>query len=749
MRHRGLIVLTFLLASSVAAFAVTPQFWENFSQEDLLKGSFKQLSLSSDGKLFFAPAYDLVYDTGQAYIFSMVRDKAGNLYVGTGDEGKVFKIDSQGKGSLYFQSKELNVFALALDSSDTLYVGTSPDGKVYKVASANKSTEFCDPESKYIWTMTFDSADNLYVGTGANGIIYKVDKGGKKSLFYTCSDNHVVSFLRDGSNNLLAGTSPAGLIIQISPDGKGFALMDTPLEEVHAMAMDRFGTIYAVASSAKGAGVATKPEASAAAGATISVTAVVVESVAGAANNSKSTKTVTAPGGEKASAGIKSAVYAVTKDGSTETVYSSAEQAVYSATVRDDGSLLVATGPKGRLLSIDNAKQVSVISDFPEEDLTQLLTTGDVTYLAGSNRGRVYKLRTQSAPSGVFESVALDARTVASWGKISWHVANPGGANIELSTRTGNTSKADASWSDWSAAYTAPGQQITSPRARYLEWRASFKVGKDGKAGSGAGPNAPADMLGRVQIAYLQQNLRPQVTNIDVLPYGLELQKQPSMAASGISFISSATASDGRALNAPRERGKDRQPLPPRQVLQPGAQSFTWKAADENEDSLEYSLYFKGEGESEWKLLEKKLPDTFYTLNTADLPDGSYRLKVVASDAPSNPYDKFMVGELISDPFVIANAVPQIEVTANKTNGKKVEVQFRTRVLTGRIATGEFSIDGGEWFLLFPADGIADSTQEDYRILTPELAVGEHLIGIRASDGDGNTGTSKLVVRIP
>ena len=85
-------------------------------------------------------------------------------------------------------------------------------------------------------------------------------------------------------------------------------------------------------------------------------------------------------------------------------------------------------------------------------------------------------------------------------------------------------------------------------------------------------------MLDQVQIAYLQQNLRPQVTGIDVLPYGLELQKQPSMAASGMSFISAATASDGRSLNAPRERGKDRQPLPPRQVLQPGAQSFTWKA---------------------------------------------------------------------------------------------------------------------------------------------------------------------------
>jgi hypothetical protein len=392
---------------------------------------------------------------------------------------------------------------------------------------------------------------------------------------------------------------------------------------------------------------------------------------------------------------------------------------------------------------VDNAKQMSVISDFPEEDLTQLLATGDVTYLGGSNRGKVFKLRAQRASSGVYESATLDAKTVASWGMLSWRVLGSGGAAIELSTRTGNTSKADSSWSDWSGPYTAPGQQIMSPRARYLQWRASFK------AGSVTGQNLTADMLDQVQIAYLQQNMRPQVTSIEVLPSGLELQKQPSLAASGISLISASTGPDGRSLNAPRERGKDRQPLPPRQMLQPGAQSLTWKAADENEDSLEYALYFRGEGETEWKLLEKKLTDTFYTMNTATLPDGLYRLKVVASDAPSNPYDKYLVGELVSDPFVIANAVPQIEITANKLNGKKVEVQFRTRVLTGRMATAEFSVDGGEWLLIFPADGIADSTQEDYRILTPELAVGEHLIGIRASDRVGNTGTAKLVVKIP
>jgi hypothetical protein len=416
---------------------------------------------------------------------------------------------------------------------------------------------------------------------------------------------------------------------------------------------------------------------------------------------------------------------------------------VFDAVVSDDGSLLIATGPKGRLLSVNSAKQATVITDSPEEDLTRILSAGDITYIGCSNQGKVYRLPKRRSETGTFESKALDAKTAASWGKISWRVANAQGAEIRLSTRTGNTEKADESWSDWSEAYDSPGQQISSPRARYLQWRASFKGRSESESGS------LTDMLDRVQIAYLQQNLRPQVTSIDVLPYGVELQKQQSLAAGSLTLVTPATMSDGRSLNAPRERGRSRQSLTPRQVLQPGAQSFTWKASDDNLDSLEYSLYFKGEEESGWKLLKANLTDSFYTLNTASLPDGAYRLKVVASDAPSNPHNKFLIGELISKPFVITNASPQVEITGNAVTGKKAEIRFRTQVLAGSIATAEFSIDGEEWHLVFPEDGIADSLREDYRILTPELSSGEHLIGIRASDRNGNTGTAKMVVKIP
>ena len=66
-----------------------------------------------------------------------------------------------------------------------------------------------------------------------------------------------------------------------------------------------------------------------------------------------------------------------------------------------------------------------------------------------------------------------DAGTVATWGAIRWRAAAKPGRGARSSTRSGNTATPDETWSAWSKAYTAAsGEQITSPNARYLQWRA-------------------------------------------------------------------------------------------------------------------------------------------------------------------------------------------------------------------------------------------------------------------------------------
>src|SRR5258705_9824627 len=49
--------------------------------------------------------------------------------------------------------------------------------------------------------------------------------------------------------DLIAGTDSGGLVLRISPDGKAFALFDTSLREIHALAPAPDGSIYALALS--------------------------------------------------------------------------------------------------------------------------------------------------------------------------------------------------------------------------------------------------------------------------------------------------------------------------------------------------------------------------------------------------------------------------------------------------------------------------------------------------------------------
>ena len=360
--------------------------------------------------------------------------------------------------------------------------------------------------------------------------------------------------------------------------------------------------------------------------------------------------------------------------------------------------------------------------------LFRSVATSDDVYVATSNQGKVYKFQSEPASTGSYESAVLDAGTIASWGRVSWRWS--GNEAVELSTRVGNTAEPDNSWSAWSDSYKSSGDKIANQRARYLQWRAVLKS---------------AGHLDHVRIAYLQQNLRPRVTEITQLPAGIELQAQPSLANS-MGIVNVTTG--GRSLIAPRERGRDMIQIDPRQALTPGVQSFTWKAEDENEDVLDYSVYFKGEDESDWKPLVKNFRDAFHTLNTAALPEGVYRLKVTVSDEPSNPPETALTGEKISEPFAISTATPQVKVIDSTAEGKRVTVRFITSISSGSIATAEYSVDGTQWWLVFPEDGIADSTTEEYRFMTPELASGEHLIGIRASDRGGSTGTASVIVRI-
>ncbi|MGH9146378.1 MAG: SMP-30/gluconolactonase/LRE family protein, partial [Vicinamibacterales bacterium] len=218
MRYRlARVSLTLVLCVTavLSLRAATAVFWTVATQASLLKGEIKDLSIDQHGRLMLGPGLELVYESTAPFLWSMVSAPDGVFYVGSGNEGKVFKLDANGKGAVFFDTNELEVHALTLGAKGDLFVATSPDGRVYKVDAAGKGEPFFDPEDKYIWALAFDPQGNLFVGTGDKGTVYRVTPDGQSTVFYKTMTTHAVALTLEPSGNWLVGTESPGKLFRV------------------------------------------------------------------------------------------------------------------------------------------------------------------------------------------------------------------------------------------------------------------------------------------------------------------------------------------------------------------------------------------------------------------------------------------------------------------------------------------------------------------------------------------------------
>ena len=126
------LALLLVVACAMAVPSAAPQFWRAATLADFVKGDLDQVSIDEQGRLALGPAIDRVFDTGAPFVWTAVRGQDGVVYLGTGNDGKVFKIDALVEASLFYDAPELEVHALLPAPDGGLYVATSPDGRVYK-----------------------------------------------------------------------------------------------------------------------------------------------------------------------------------------------------------------------------------------------------------------------------------------------------------------------------------------------------------------------------------------------------------------------------------------------------------------------------------------------------------------------------------------------------------------------------------------------------------------------------------------
>jgi hypothetical protein len=728
-------------------FGATTATWELNSYQDFLRGRMQGLSITRDGHLVLGPKLDTLYTSDQAEIWSVARAQDGSLYLGTGHRGRLYKLDAAGNATLVWTADQPEIFAVAVDAKGTVYAGTSPDGKVYRI-EAGKAMEYFAPGARYIWAMTAAPDGALFVATGDQGKIFRVTAAGQGELYYETGQAHVTSLAMDREGRLLAGSEPNGILYRITAARKAFVLHDANLPEIRAILPAADGTVYAAAlggSVARRAAAASSAGTTSGAGAlpTVSTSITVTDQQSGlnpvpAPDASKPAATAAAASTSTATSttidytGVeRSALYKIHPDNTVETLWSSKEENIYDIAAAGN-SILFLTDVDGRIYRLDQDRKTALVAQTREGDATRLLDAPGGVLAATGNLAKILRLGSANGSSGWFESPVHDSGTVARWGRVSWK-AGGDSRGIAFRTRSGNTARPDATWSDWSEPIADPDRAlITSPNARYIQWRAEFT------SGSGGAPS-----LDSVTIAYLPQNTPPVVRSISV---GAQAPAAAKSAGSGAAASSTAAYSTTvtESGEAPPAAGT------PSQTIARGAGQqiqISWQADDPDGDRLLYSLYFRGEDESQWKLLRANMTENTYVLDGDVFADGRYFFRVTASDRPSNPADLARDAELVSAPVVIDNTPPLVTVRPPRRDAGGVEINVDAEDRGSSLRRCEYSVDAGPWMPVEAADGVTDSPREQFQIRLTGLPAGEHLVVIRVYDTTGNAGLAKVVLR--
>ena len=275
-----------------------PDKSESKSDKDTTKDPAKpSLDATWSSSEYFAP--------GTKYIWDLILDKSGNLYVATGDHGEIYKVTPKGEHSLFFKSDDTHIRVLALDAKGNVIAGTDGSGLVYRISPAGEGFVLYSAPKKEITALALDREGNIYAagvgekragaatspagsvstltmgtsptssspqtpgmtltltpsapqagpfpfpGGGASGgsDVYRIASDGSPSRVWTSHEDIVYALAFDSHDKLLAGTGNRGHVFAIEAQDEFSDLLKAPASQVTGFAKAPNGGLYAASSN--------------------------------------------------------------------------------------------------------------------------------------------------------------------------------------------------------------------------------------------------------------------------------------------------------------------------------------------------------------------------------------------------------------------------------------------------------------------------------------------------------------------
>ncbi|HUP61879.1 MAG TPA: PQQ-binding-like beta-propeller repeat protein [Thermoanaerobaculia bacterium] len=724
---RRFFILTIIVIHAATAFAVVPQFWRVGAAEEFLAGESEGFAITSRGELRVAPGMKKIASFTDPFVLAQAAASNGDRFFGTGNDGKVYRLRGE-ELKLLFTAPEPEIYAIAA-ANGTLYAGSSPNGKIYRVdPESGAHTVFFDPQQAYIWAIEALDGGDLAIGTGVDGKLFRVTPKGEGKVLYDAADTHIRSLAERRSGSILAGASGKGRIYEIARDGSARALYDSALSEISSIYVDANGVGWAAAvsnvlpSSAPAKREAPKGQQQ-------------QQQQQGAASGEQKKEGEATANVEvsfsfedtsaaAAAQGGSAEVYRINPDDFVETVRKFEREMVYAISGASDGGVLLATGPNGRVYQLADG-ELALLGAVPEKQVVSVSTSGKSTLITTTNSGAVYRVESGLASNAEFRSAAKDVERFSRFGHYRVLGRNLAAGSFAMSFRSGNTRTPDTTWSNWSAAQSALEGNVSAPPARYVQWKLTVAKPTAGIA------------IDEVTLAFINRNIAPKIEAIVVQDPAVVFI---SGAYPGSPQVVEVTNPDEYGIFVSLDNPRDRaQPEQGKRVFRKGFRTVSWRATDENGDSLRYTLSFRAKGTERWLRLRENIEESQINFDTSQLPDGRYELRLSASDVADNA-EMPMTDVKDGIEFLVDNRAPSVAVTSR---GDDVIIRITDELSPiGRV---EYSADAQKWIRLTPADGIADSRDETFTL--KRSAVEGKFVIVRAVDGYYNVATESVKLK--
>lgn len=656
---------------------------------DFEPGKFNSAVLSSKGKIFSGKATEEI-QLEAAAVWSLLELKPDQALIGTGNPGKLYQYE-KGKLEQIFEDqtqKRLAISALAQSSKGEIYFAAIPKAAIFQL-TGKTAKKIAEPELEYIWTLLPLANGSLLAGGGPKAKVLLIKPDGKSSQVAEFKAEQVVDIIDAGDGGYLAGTARPAMLIRFKLDGSYRVVSGFQQEELRGIRrLSDQSLILALNQGAMPPMQAMEPEGPPPG----------MESEEGPEQENPEEGPPPQIQIQPRMPAGRSVVYRFYPDRGMKQILALKQATIFALFGDEQNGFFVGTDDQGKVYQI-----------FPGQDevwLSYDLTPGKVVSFAGSKSGLRWigtaqpaRLYTIQDPAGQasYESKVLDAQFPSGWGRVEWR----GKGKVNFLTRSGNTQPEDASWSKWEPA-EGPELKIKSPAGRYIQVRAEWS-GKE------------EIEISRVEISFKNLNQAQYLSELKI-----DVPNNPG---------------EGRARPMPEGEGGPPQ-KPSASVLKQC--QISWRLENPDQDQIFLELSYQQDGNDLWVPIAKgdEIKGTRFQWDASGLPDGWYRVKLIASDSPDNPEAEAFKAEQVSNLFLIDTTKPELSFSIAE-NGL---VSGEAKDLTSAVSQIEFAVDDEDFRPGASLDDVLDQKSEKFEIKLKKLSKGTHRITVRACDQINNCG---------